>query len=186
MRRTARLWLVESFSLSRLTAGLLFSALAFQSVRIEIPTALYLFAMCSDVIDGYMARRLESETYFGKVLDLVSDKSLTIVSLLYAAARGINLIPLSLIATREIIMIGARLITIDAIPLLPTNRRLGGILWLLLWGNTLFLFVEGTTRARVNTSNVIYWAIAIALVVNLVVRVYVSGPRIRASLERGE
>ena len=54
--------------------------------------------MCTDLIDGYLARRLEAETYLGKVVDLISDKSMTIVSLLYAAARGISIFPLALIA----------------------------------------------------------------------------------------
>src|SRR5439155_12829583 len=114
-----------------------------QDVSIALPATLYTFAMCSDVVDGYLARKFEADTYFGKVLDLVSDKSLTIVSLLYAAERGINLLPLALIGTREVIMIGARLIIIEGTQLFPTNRFLGGVFWFLLWGNTLFLVLSG-------------------------------------------
>src|SRR5262249_19872907 len=99
--RGTRIWLVQAITLLRLFAGLLFAALAFQNVPLMIVPILYGLAMCSDLLDGYVARRLDAETHLGKVLDLVSDKSLTIVSLLYAAARGINIVPLALIATRE-------------------------------------------------------------------------------------
>lgn len=184
--RTARIWLVESLSLSRLLAALLFSAFVFQNVQLAIPAGFFLYAMCSDLLDGYFARRLEARTYFGKVLDLVSDKSLTIVSLLYAAARGIDMLPLAVIAIREIIMIGARLIVVDGTQLLPTNRVLGGLLWLLLWGNTLFLVVAGTHGGMIRIARAIYWACAIVFVLNLLVRVYVSAPRIKASLGKAE
>src|SRR5207245_1353451 len=107
------IWLVESLSLSRLIAALLFAAVVFQSIPVAVPASLYIFAMCSDLLDGYLARKFEAETYFGKVLDLVSDKSMTIVSLLYAAERGVALLPLALIGTREVIMIGARLIVVE-------------------------------------------------------------------------
>jgi phosphatidylglycerophosphate synthase len=184
--RTARIWLVESLSLSRLLAALLFAALVFHNFQLAIPAGFYLFAMCSDLIDGYLARRLEADTYFGKVLDLVSDKSLTIVSLLYAAARGINMLPLALIATREIIMIGARLIVVEGIQLFPTNRLLGGMLWLLLWSNTLFLVLAGTNSERIRVANAVYWGCAVVFVLNFLARVYVSAPRIKASLAKDE
>lgn len=95
--------MVDLISLARLVAALVFTLLAFQRVPLALLVSLYGMAIGSDLIDGYLARRLNAETYFGKVLDLVSDKSLTIVSLLYAAARGIPIFPLALIAAREIV-----------------------------------------------------------------------------------
>lgn len=179
---TARIWLVESMSLSRLLAALLFASFAFQEVPLILVSGLYAFAMGSDLIDGYLARRLKAETYFGKVVDLVSDKSLTIVSWLYAAARGIDILPLSLIATREIIMIGARMIIVEGTQLLPTNKLLGGMMALLLWGNTLFLVLAGKRSDLVSVANIIYWACSIVFVLNLIARVYVSRQRIKVSL----
>jgi phosphatidylglycerophosphate synthase len=182
----AQIWLVECLSLSRLVAALLFAAVVFQGVPIAVPASLYVFAMCSDLLDGYLARKFEAATYFGKVLDLVSDKSMTIVSLLYAAERGIDLLPLALIGTREVIMIGARLIVVEGTQLLPTNRLLGGVFWLLLWGNTLFLVLSGSRVSLIRTANLIYWLCATVFVLNFIARVYVSAPRIRASLARDE
>ena|SRR5438270_433915 len=175
-RRTATIWLIESLSLSRLLAALLFASLAFQNISVAFVSALYIFAMCTDLIDGYLARRLEADTYFGKVVDLVSDKSMTVVSLLYAAARGVSVFPLALIAVREIIMIGARIIIVEDRQLLPTNKTLGGLFALLLWGNTLFLVLTTDTRL-VEIISKIYWACAVILTLNLLVRIYVVAPQ---------
>jgi phosphatidylglycerophosphate synthase len=178
--RLARVWLVDSISLLRLFAALLFASLAFQDIQLTIVAGLYVFAMVSDLVDGYLARKLKAETYFGKVVDLVSDKSMTVVSLLYAAERGINLLPLALIAVRDIIMIGARLIVIDGNQLLPTNKVLGGIMALLLWGNTLCL-LSATDPILIRIAAWVYWGCAIIFIFNLFVRIYSSASRIKAS-----
>jgi phosphatidylglycerophosphate synthase len=182
-RRTATFWLVESISLSRLLAALLFASLAFQNVPVALVSGLYVFAMCTDLLDGYLARRLKADTYFGKVVDLVSDKSMTIVSLLYAAGRGISVFPLALIATREIIMIGARIIIVEDRQLLPTNKILGGLLAFLLWGNTFFLVLV-TDVPLIRIVSKIYWACAIVFTLNLLARIYVSTHRIRVAVTR--
>jgi len=182
-RRTAIIWLVESISLSRLLAALLFAALAFQNVPMLVVSGLYVFAMCTDLIDGYLARRLKADTYLGKVVDLVSDKSMTIVSLLYAAARGISVFPLALIAVREIIMIGARIIIVEDRQLFPTSKIFGGLLALLLWSNTLFLVIARDAPFVKIASN-IYWSCSIIFTLNLLVRIYVSANRIKASVSQ--
>lgn len=178
--RRAQVWLVDSISLFRLLAALLFASIAFQGVPLTILASLYVVAMVSDLIDGYLARKLTAETYFGKVVDLVSDKSMTVISLLYAAERGIDLLPLALIAARDIVMIGARLIVIDGNQLLPTNKVLGGIMAFLLWGNTLFLLTAKDARL-IQLAGWIYWICAIIFILNLIVRIYVSAQRIKAS-----
>jgi phosphatidylglycerophosphate synthase len=183
--RATRIWLVESISLSRLLAALTFASLAFQHVPVMLVSSLYVFAMCSDLIDGYLARKLNAETYFGKIVDLVSDKSMTIVSLLYAAARGIDILPLALIAVREIIMIGARMIIVEGTQLFPTNKILGGMMGLLLWSNTLFLVFCRKDINLIGLANTVYWACAIFYIVNFIARVYVSGRRIKVSLIEG-
>jgi phosphatidylglycerophosphate synthase len=177
-----KLWLVESISLARLIAALIFASLAFQKIPLTFLATLYVVAMCSDLIDGYLARRLKAETYVGQVTDLVSDKSLTVVSLLYAAARGVDLTPLSLIAIREIIMMGARLITVKGAQLLPTNRLLGGMLALLLWGNTFFLILSSSGGKINRIISITYWVCAIVFTLNLAARIYVSTSRLKSSL----
>jgi len=177
--------MVQLISLSRLLAALIFSSLAFQNVPTIFVAGVYVFAIGSDLIDGFLARRLEAETYFGKVLDLVSDKSLTIVSLLYAAACGVTVLPLAMIATRETVAIGARMIIVDDTQLFPTNRIVGGLLAVMLWGNTLFLLCARNHAVLFRLANTIYWACAFAFVSVLLERLYVSARRIKASLISG-
>jgi len=178
------LWLVQSISLSRLLAALLFASLAFQNVPLQLLICIYGFAMCSDLADGFLARKLDRESYMGKIIDLISDKSLTVVSLLYAAKRDIYLLPLALIATREIVVIGLRAIIIDGSQLLPTSRLFGGMMALLLWGNTLFLVLVPKDNDLVQIAGHIYWLCALVFVTNLTWRIYVSRRRIMASLTK--
>ena len=182
LRRTTSVLLVGSLSLSRLVGALVFASIAFQNVPLFLVSAVYGCAICSDLLDGYLARRLQADTYFGKIVDLVSDKSMTVVSLLYASARGIDLFPLALIGVREVIMIGARIIIVDGTQLLPTNKFLGGLMALVLWGNTLFLVFAKTDTALIRIANIIYWMSALVFALNLVGRIHASGRRIKATL----
>jgi phosphatidylglycerophosphate synthase len=183
---TTSIWLIQFISLSRLLAALLFASLAFQNLSIQLLACIYGFAMCSDLVDGFLARQLKIETYTGKVLDLISDKSLTIVSLLYAAERGIYFLPLALIAIREIIVIGLRLIVVDRTQLLPTSRVFGGIMALLLWSNTLLLVFIPKNNDWVQITNYVYLGCSLVFAANLTVRIYVSRKRIIASIAKGE
>ena len=178
-QRNSRIWLVQTISLCRLLAALVFAWLAFKDVSRTLLSCFYGAAMLSDLIDGYVSRKLHAETYFGQVLDLVADKSLTVVSLLFAAACGVDLLPLALIATRDIIMIGMRSITARGKRLLPTSRIFGGSMALFIWGNTLLLLHARAAGQSITVINVIYWACALILAVNFVARVYVSTLSIR-------
>lgn len=66
--------------------------------------------------------------FLGKIVDLVSDESLSIVSLLYAAERGVPLPPLGIIAVREVVSLGMRSVVVDGHQLLATSRLFGGIM----------------------------------------------------------
>lgn len=179
-RAFTRIWLVELTTLSRLLAGLLFASLAFQHVPRAWLVGLYGFAIGSDLLDGFLARRLRAVTYFGKILDLISDKSITIVSLLYAGASGIDLLPLALIGSREIISLGARSMVFEGKPLLPSNRLLGGLMALFLWGNTMLLIFARPKTRLASAVNTTYWFCGMLFVLALFVRVYSNAHRIKA------
>ena len=177
---------VQVVTLARLVAALVFATIAFQNVAHWVLIGIYGSAMISDLIDGGLAERLHARTFFGKILDLVSDKSLTIVSLLYAAARGISLTPLALLAAREIAVLGLRLIVVDGNQLLPTNRLFGGATALLTWGSTAALILAAGGTSAFSTLNKLYWFAAIVVTVNLALRIHASRERITASLTEGE
>lgn len=183
--RTRGVWsrTAHTISLTRLVAGLVFATIAFQPVPRAIPVSLYVAAMLSDLIDGQVARRGNVASYFGRVLDLISDKSLTIVSLLFAAACGIAIVPLALIGVREIVMLGARLITVSGRQILPTNRTFGGIMAAVLWSDTLVLLLGRKLLAVRHGVEQIYWACSLILMVNMAARLWWSAKRIRAFVE---
>lgn len=175
-----RIWVVHLVSLTRLVAILLFAGLTSNGHHYPIFFMwLYSFAMISDLLDGYLSRRLKVETYFGKVLDLVADKSLTTVTLLYAATCGIDLFPLALIAVRDIVMLGMRLVVVNGLQLLPTNRIFGGIMATWLWGSTLILIHLSATGNTISSINSAYWLCSMVFTANFVIRVYVSAPKIQ-------
>jgi len=181
LRLATKMWLASSLSLARLFAALIFASLAFQNVPVVVLAGLYGLAMTSDLLDGRLARKLHAESHFGKVLDLVSDKSLTIVSLLYAAERGVSLLPLALVAAREVIMIGARTLLVRGKSVFPTSRIFGGLMAFALWGNTLFLVLAGSDAELIRIANLVYWVCAGVFVLNVIRRVMVSIHRIKTS-----
>ena len=180
--RHTKVWLVQSISIARLCATLLFAALVSTKFSVVLLSCLYVFAIVTDVIDGYVSRTLNVETYVGKIMDLVADKSLTVVSMIYAASRGIDLLPIALIASREIIMIGMRLVIVEGTQLFQTSRIFGGTMAVALWSNTVILIWSKTSSGLLPVANAIYWVCALVLGWNLFARIYSSGPRISAAL----
>jgi phosphatidylglycerophosphate synthase len=183
LRLPTKVWIVELTTASRLCAGLVFVCLAFQPVPRIILIGLYCTAIVTDVFDGYLARRLRVVTYLGRVLDLVSDKSLTMISLLYAAACGINLLPLALIGSREVIALGMRIIIVEGSQLLPTNRPLGGLRTLMVGGSTLLLISVERTTKLIHLVNMVYWGSAVFFTITFIYRIYSSFERIKVALK---
>ena len=172
-----RIWLVQALTLSRLVATLAFALVARENVPLWLVSGLYGYAVATDLVDGYVSRKLRLTSDFGKVADLVADKSLTIVSVLYAAARGVDFFPLAVIAARDVFMMGMRLIVVDGAQLLPTNRIFGGLMAALIWGNT-FLLINAQTHAALRWLSITYWIAAFIFMVNVVLRLNVSRTRI--------
>lgn len=177
---------VQSVSLFRLVAAMAFASIAFQDVSIWVLGLIYFAAMCSDLLDGFLARRLRRESFAGKVIDLVSDKSLTVVSILYAAERGIHFLPLAMIAIREVVILGMRLLVVNGTQILATNRMFGGIMAFLIWSNTLILLFIPPGNILMRRVDQIYSVCAAILILNLIVRINKSRNRIKDLLSNGE
>jgi CDP-diacylglycerol--glycerol-3-phosphate 3-phosphatidyltransferase len=172
-----RIWIVHGFTASRLLVTVIFACIAFSGLPHFLLTSLLVFAMFSDAVDGHLSRKFAVETHFGRVLDLVADKALTAVCLFYAASRGVSIGPLCLIAVRDLLMIGMRLLTVDRKQVLPTSRAFGGTMACLLWSNTIVL-VNVSRDAAFHTITQVYWLCALAYSVNLILRVRASARNI--------
>lgn len=76
---------------------------------------LFVLASITDFFDGFLARRWQIITVFGKFLDPLADKLLVMFALLML--QDINVIPMwvvLVILTREFIVTGIRLVAVDS------------------------------------------------------------------------
>lgn len=99
--------------LTLLRAGLVipYAALALSEQRV-LAGVLFAIAAATDLLDGYVARRMQEETALGKVLDPIADKMLTITALIVLVAMetltGWMLAAVIIIAMRELWVSGLR------------------------------------------------------------------------------
>lgn len=173
-RRLPALLLVHGITASRLGTAILLAAISHR-VGGPIILSLYIFALSTDWVDGYLARKFDVASEFGHVFDLIADKSLVAVSLLYAASLGIEILPLALIGLRDLIMLGMRALGDPKGSLLPTSRRFGA---LLLCG-VVALTVTSALYTHPEVRQVclfLYWTLATVASINIVWRV---GPMMR-------
>ena len=74
--------------------------------------SFYIFACFSDFLDGYIARRFDIESNFGKFLDPIADKILVVALLIILLDNnkisGIFVYPTLIIILREVIVSGLR------------------------------------------------------------------------------
>jgi cardiolipin synthase len=74
--------------------------------------SLFLLACITDFFDGYLARRQEKTSEFGRIFDPVADKLLVSSILLMLAGThilsGLTLIPAAIILCREVLVSGLR------------------------------------------------------------------------------
>ena len=87
-----------------------------QSFYNYLAFALFLFAGLTDYLDGYIARRTNTETQLGSLLDLVADKllvSIIMVWLVFLIAYIWVTIPALIIVSRELVISTLRLHIIE-------------------------------------------------------------------------
>jgi phosphatidylglycerophosphate synthase len=174
---------VHGVTLYRLLAAMSFATLQASSAPWELTAVVYGAAIASDVLDGCLARALRVDSLFGRMLDLVADKALTISSLLYAVSFGISIIPLAIIGIRDLVMIGFRLISIEKEQLLPTSRTFGGLLAGLVWCSTLILTIPQVDASLVQLARNAYALAATMSFCNLIYRVVVSREKIKQACD---
>jgi CDP-diacylglycerol---glycerol-3-phosphate 3-phosphatidyltransferase len=144
-------------------------------------TAVFVVAMATDQIDGWLARRRGTSSALGTLLDPVADKVLVLAALVMLVGEGVA--PawmIALIVVREILVSGLRLAAVERGVVLGA-RDLGRAK---TWVQALAAAIAGLAAAGAWSDDVAWWALLIA-----VVATWVSGldyARVAPRVLRGE
>jgi len=144
-------------------------------------TAVFVVAMATDQIDGWLARRRGTSSPLGKLLDPVADKVLVLAALIMLVGEGV--VPawmVALIVVREILVSGLRLAAVERGVVLAA-RDLGRAK---TWVQALAATIAGLAAAGAWSDDVAWWAVLAA-----VVATWVSGldyARVAPRVLRGE
>jgi CDP-diacylglycerol--glycerol-3-phosphate 3-phosphatidyltransferase len=144
-------------------------------------TTIFVIAMATDQVDGWLARRQGTSSPLGKLLDPVADKVLVLAALVMLIGEGVA--PawmVALIVVREILVSGLRLAALERGVVLGA-RDLGR---LKTWAQALAAAIAGYAAAGAWSDDVAWWALLLALVAT-----WVSGldyARVAPRVLRGE
>ena len=144
-------------------------------------TTIFVIAMATDQVDGWLARRQGTSSPLGKLLDPVADKVLVLAVLVMLVGEGVA--PawmIALIVVREILVSGLRLAALERGVVLGA-RDLGR---LKTWAQALAAAIAGYAAAGAWSDDVAWWALLLALAAT-----WVSGldyARVAPRVLRGE
>ncbi len=144
-------------------------------------TAVFVVAMATDQIDGWLARRRGTSSPLGTLLDPVADKVLVLATLVMLVGEGVA--PawmVALIVVREILVSGLRLAAVEKGVVLGA-RDLGR---LKTWAQATAAAIAGVSAGGAWSADVAWWALLVALVAT-----WVSGldyARVAPRVLRGE
>jgi len=128
-------------------------------------TALFLVAMATDQIDGWLARRWNQTSSLGSLLDPIADKILVLAALVMLIGEGVA--PAWMVAAiiaREFLVSGLRLAAIERRVVLPA-RDLGK---LKTWAQTVAAGLGGLAAAGAFDDSIAWWALLVALILTWV------------------
>ena len=144
-------------------------------------TGLFIAAMATDQVDGWLARRQGRTTPLGTLLDPIADKVLVLAALVMLVAEGVA--PAWMVAAivaREIAVSGLRLAAIER-GVVMGARDLGK---LKTWAQTVAATLAGLQAAGAWDADVAWWALLVATLLT-----WISGldyARVAPSVLRGE
>ncbi|MCF8462977.1 MAG: CDP-diacylglycerol--glycerol-3-phosphate 3-phosphatidyltransferase, partial [Rickettsiaceae bacterium] len=107
----------------------------------RLAALLFLIAAITDFLDGYLARKFNLQSNFGKIMDNIADKILVVsILVLLVKFRKVNEIPALLIIAREFLISGLRQIlsevnmkiTVSNLGKIKTAMQMCAIFFLLL------------------------------------------------------
>lgn len=101
---------------------------------------LIVYAIISDVADGWIARRWNQASKWGKILDPIGDKmAALVVGLFCVMHRELPLAALALTVARDVALLVGGFVILRRIRAVPTSADLGRYA-ALLWGIVLLLY----------------------------------------------
>lgn len=124
-------------------------------------TAVFVVAMATDQVDGWLARRRNQTSAFGSLLDPIADKVLVMAALVMLVGEGVA--PAWMVAAivaRELLVSGLRLAAIEK-GVVMAARDLGK---LKTWAQALAVAIGGMAAAGAWSDTVAWWALLVALV----------------------
>jgi CDP-diacylglycerol--glycerol-3-phosphate 3-phosphatidyltransferase len=144
-------------------------------------TAVFVVAMATDQIDGWLARRWNQTSAFGSLLDPIADKVLVMAALVMLVAEGVcPAWMVAAIVARELLVSGLRLAAIEK-GVVMAARDLGK---LKTWAQALAVAIGGMAAAGAWRDDIAWWALLVALLLT-----WVSGldyVRVAPRVLRGE
>jgi CDP-diacylglycerol--glycerol-3-phosphate 3-phosphatidyltransferase len=124
-------------------------------------TAVFVAAMATDQVDGWLARRHGQTSALGSMLDPVADKVLVLAMLIMVVGTGaFPAWMVALIVARELLVSGLRLAAIERGVVIPA-RDLGK---LKTWAQALAAAIGGFAAAGAWNEQIAWWALLISLV----------------------
>lgn len=146
---SGRFWTVpNALSLSRLLALPLFLWALSTPGYTGLAVALVLYAVLSDLLDGYLARRLHQESEWGRLLDPLADKLTAASALIYCYLyRGLPAWILGLVLTRDLLILALAPVLVARSHQLP-GSLMAGRLAALAVGLLALVYLFGITFAQ--------------------------------------
>jgi len=124
-------------------------------------TALFIAAMATDQIDGWLARRWNQTSALGALLDPIADKVLVLAAMTMLV--GAHVVPAWMVAAivaRELIVSGLRMAALEH-KIVIAARDLGK---LKTWAQTVAVGIGGFAAAGAWSKDAAWWAFLIAVV----------------------
>ena len=128
-------------------------------------TAVFLVAMATDQVDGWLARRWNQTSALGTLLDPIADKILVLAVFVMLIGEGVA--PAWMVAAiiaREFLVSGLRLAAIERRVVIPA-RDLGK---LKTWAQTIAAGLGGLAAAGAFDDSIAWWALLVALILTWV------------------
>ena len=144
-------------------------------------TAVFVVAMATDQVDGWLARRRNQTSALGALLDPIADKVLVLATLVMLVEEGVA--PgwmVAAIVARELLVSGLRLAAVQR-QIVVGARDLGKVK---TWAQAIAAAIAGFAAAGAWSDTVAWWALLVAVVLT-----WISGldyARVAPRVLRGE